>query len=100
MKCKILESKQSNKFLFMKVEFTESSFLGLCKSSDVQWLYTELDRYGEGVTGYVRTKDTNEYAFVKYGSALDRYLTREAERLTKEHQKFKEHLETQFLSAK
>jgi hypothetical protein len=100
IKCKILESKQSDKFLFMKVQFTASSFFGLWNCSNVHWVYIELDRYGTGISGYSKTKDTNEYIFVKYGSSVESYLSKEADRLTKEHQKFKEHLENQFLTAK
>jgi len=100
MQYKILESRQSDKFLFMKVQFTASSFFGLWNCSNVHWVYMELDCYGIGTHGYLKTKDTNEYISVKYGSEADSCLIKEAKQLTKEHQKFKEHLENQFLTAK
>jgi hypothetical protein len=98
IQCKILDSKQSDKFLFMQVEFTKSYFFGLWNQNEVHWVYFKLLSTGDPI-GYAHFVDENEYIFVKYGSAMDSFLSKKAQLLTKEHQKFKEHLETQFMKA-
>lgn len=97
IRCTILDCKQSNKFLFMKVKFTKSSFFGLWNCSNVEWIYVQISH--NSVVGYLHTKDTNEYVFVKYGSKVESYLSKEAKRLTKEHQEFKSQLNWHFQTA-
>ena len=98
IRCKILDNKQSDKFLFMKVQFTKSYFLGLWNQTEVHWVYFKLLSTGEPI-GYAHCVDENEYVFVKYGSAAESFLSKKAPLLTKEHQEFQNHLETHFMKA-
>ena len=98
IQCKILDNKQSDKFLFIQVEFTKSFFFGLWNQTEVHWIYFHLLSTGDPV-GYAHFVDENECVFVKYGSATDSFLSKKAQLLTKEHREFQYHLETHFMKA-